>query len=219
MARYPEGRQASAVIALLDLAQRQNGNGWLPRRRSSTSPNLLDMAPIRVHEVATFYTMFNLKPVGKHFIQVCRTTPCWLRGSDDITRTPASTSWHRPARRDQRRRPVHGGRGGMPGRLRQRAHGADQRRLLRGPDARAHGRDHRRPQGRQGGAQGSQTGRQGSAPGRAHAALPEPAGAGRGGRGLMLERQGPHLHQPLRPGRLAPGRAPSGAASGTAPRA
>ena len=49
--------------------------------------NLLDMAPIRVHEVATFYTMFNLKPVGRHFIQVCRTTPCWLRGADEITKT------------------------------------------------------------------------------------------------------------------------------------
>ena len=86
MARYPEGRQASAVIALLDLAQRQNGN-WLPGEAIECVANLLDMAPIRVHEVATFYTMFNLKPVGRHFIQVCRTTPCWLRGSDEITNT------------------------------------------------------------------------------------------------------------------------------------
>ena len=85
IARYPEGRQASAVIALLDLAQRQNGN-WLPPEAIEYVANRLDMAPIRVHEVATFYTMFNLKPVGKHFIQVCRTTPCWLRGSDDLTR-------------------------------------------------------------------------------------------------------------------------------------
>ena len=76
MARYPEGRQASAVIALLDLAQRQNGN-WLSCEAIEYVANLLDMAPIRVHEVATFYTMFNLKPVGRHFIQVCRTTPCW----------------------------------------------------------------------------------------------------------------------------------------------
>jgi len=82
--RYPEGRQASAVIALLDLAQRQNGN-WLSGEAIEYVANMLEMAPIRVYEVATFYTMFNLKPVGRHFIQVCRTTPCWLRGSDDLT--------------------------------------------------------------------------------------------------------------------------------------
>ncbi len=86
MGRYPEGRQASAVIAVLDLAQRQNSN-WLPPEAIEYVANLLDMAPIRVHEVATFYSMFNLKPVGRHFIQVCRTTPCWLRGSDDLTET------------------------------------------------------------------------------------------------------------------------------------
>ncbi len=86
IARYPEGRQASAVIALLDLAQRQNGN-WLSGEAIEYVANQLEMAPIRVHEVATFYTMFNLKPVGRHFIQVCRTTPCWLRGSDDLTAT------------------------------------------------------------------------------------------------------------------------------------
>ena len=85
VARYPEGRQASAVIALLDLAQRQNSN-WLSPEAIEYVANRLDMAPIRVHEVATFYTMFNLKPVGRHLIQVCRTTPCWLRGADDLTR-------------------------------------------------------------------------------------------------------------------------------------
>ena len=84
IARYPDGRQASAVIAALDLAQRQNDN-WLSNEAIEYVANLLDMAPIRVHEVATFYSMFNLKPVGKHFIQVCRTTPCWLRGSDELT--------------------------------------------------------------------------------------------------------------------------------------
>ena len=84
VARYPEGRQASAVIALLDLAQRQNGN-WLSGEAIEYVAGYLDLAPIRVHEVATFYTMFNLKPVGKYFIQVCRTTPCWLCGSDDLT--------------------------------------------------------------------------------------------------------------------------------------
>ncbi len=84
VARYPEGRQASAVIALLDLAQRQNG-GWLSGEAIEYVADYLDIAPIRVHEVATFYSMFNLKPVGKYFIQVCRTTPCWLCGSDDLT--------------------------------------------------------------------------------------------------------------------------------------
>ncbi len=86
MARYPEGRQASAVIALLDIAQRQNG-GWLSGGCIEYVAQVLEMAPIRVHEVASFYTMFNLKPVGKFLFQVCRTTPCWLRGSDDLTRT------------------------------------------------------------------------------------------------------------------------------------
>lgn len=83
-ARYPEGRQASAVIALLDMAQRQNG-GWLSGETIEYVANFLDMAPIRVHEVASFYTMFNLKPVGKHLVQVCRTTPCWLRGAAGLT--------------------------------------------------------------------------------------------------------------------------------------
>ena len=82
--RYPEGRQASATIALLDLAQRQNG-GWLPGEAIEYVANLLEIAPIRVHEVASFYSMYNSKPVGTHFIQVCRTTPCWLCGSDGIT--------------------------------------------------------------------------------------------------------------------------------------
>jgi len=83
IARYPEGREASATIALLDLAQRQNG-GWLPGEAIEYVANFLEIAPIRVHEVASFYSMYNSKPVGTHFIQVCRTTPCWLRGSDDV---------------------------------------------------------------------------------------------------------------------------------------
>ena len=85
IARYPEGREASATIALLDLAQRQVG-GWLTDEAIEYVANYLGMAPIRVHEVASFYSMFNAKPVGKYFLQVCRTTPCWLRGSDEITR-------------------------------------------------------------------------------------------------------------------------------------
>ncbi len=81
--KYPAGRQASAVIPLLDLAQRQSGN-WLPQAAMGYVAAMLEMPPIRVYEVASFYTMFNLKPVGENFVQVCTTTPCWLRGSDEI---------------------------------------------------------------------------------------------------------------------------------------
>ncbi len=83
IAKYPPGRQASAIIALLGKAQEQAG-GWLPRKAIDAVAAKLDMAPIRVMEVATFYTMFNLEPVGKHFIQFCGTTPCMLRGAGDI---------------------------------------------------------------------------------------------------------------------------------------
>ena len=84
VARYPEGRQQSAVIPLLDLAQRQAG-GWLPTEVIEYVASYLDMPKIRVLEVATFYSMFNLEPVGENFVQLCRTTPCWLRGSDSLT--------------------------------------------------------------------------------------------------------------------------------------
>ncbi|MBT7526917.1 MAG: NADH-quinone oxidoreductase subunit NuoE, partial [Rhodospirillales bacterium] len=83
IAKYPEGRQASAVLPLLDLAQRQNG-GWLPGAAVEYVAEMLDMAEIRVWEVASFYTMYNLEPVGKTCVNVCTTTPCWLRGSADI---------------------------------------------------------------------------------------------------------------------------------------
>ncbi|SLN53519.1 NADH-quinone oxidoreductase subunit NuoE [Oceanibacterium hippocampi] len=83
IAKYPEGRQASAVLPLLDLAQRQNDN-YLSQEAIRHVASMLDMPFIRVWEVATFYTMFNLVPVGKHFLQLCRTTPCWLRGSDAL---------------------------------------------------------------------------------------------------------------------------------------
>ncbi|MDE2165716.1 MAG: NADH-quinone oxidoreductase subunit NuoE [Alphaproteobacteria bacterium] len=83
IAKYPPGRQASAVLPLLDLAQRQHDN-WLPRAAMDAVADMLGMPRIRVYEVATFYTMFNLKPVGKHFFQICTTTPCWLRGSDEV---------------------------------------------------------------------------------------------------------------------------------------
>src|SRR5260221_11174278 len=82
MANYPPGRQASAVIGVLDLAQRQQG--WLPRVAMDEVAKLLDMAPIRVYEIATFYTMFQLKPRGKHLLRVCTTTPGWLRGSEAV---------------------------------------------------------------------------------------------------------------------------------------
>jgi len=81
--KYPEGRQRSAVLPLLDMAQRQNG-GWLSVDVIEYVANMLDMPYIRAYEVASFYTMFNLKPVGKHHIQICGTTPCWLRGAEDI---------------------------------------------------------------------------------------------------------------------------------------
>jgi NADH-quinone oxidoreductase E subunit len=83
IAKYPEGRQASAVMPLLHLAQRQN-DGWLPRAAMDYIADYLGMAPIRVYEVATFYTMYNLKPVGRHHVQVCTNLSCWLRGSDEI---------------------------------------------------------------------------------------------------------------------------------------
>ncbi len=85
VAKYPEGRQQSAVLAVLDLCQRQNG-GWLSQAAMEYTGRLLDMAAIRVHEVASFYTMFSLRPAGRHRVNVCTTTPCWLRGSDDIVR-------------------------------------------------------------------------------------------------------------------------------------
>src|SRR6516164_2274275 len=83
IAKYPPGRQASAVLPLLDLAQRQMG-GWLPRAAMDHVALILEMAPIRVYEVASFYTMFNLRPVGRWLLQACTTTPCWLRRSDAV---------------------------------------------------------------------------------------------------------------------------------------
>jgi NADH-quinone oxidoreductase E subunit len=83
IAKYPAGRQASAVLPLLHLAQHQSG-GWLPRAAMDFVAHMLDMATIRVYEVATFYTMFNLRPVGRYLLQACTTTPCWLRGSEAV---------------------------------------------------------------------------------------------------------------------------------------
>ena len=85
LAKYPADRKASAVMPLLDLAQRQHQN-WIPMKAIEEIASRLDIAKIRVLEVASFYTMYNLKPVGKYFLQACTTTPCMLRGSDDMMR-------------------------------------------------------------------------------------------------------------------------------------
>ncbi|MEJ1975393.1 MAG: NAD(P)H-dependent oxidoreductase subunit E [Acetobacteraceae bacterium] len=88
VAKYPPGRQASAVIATLYIVQRQmrrqTGSAWVPTVAMDAVAARLKMAPIRVYEVATFYLMFNTTPIGRYHLQVCTTTPCWLRGSDDI---------------------------------------------------------------------------------------------------------------------------------------
>ncbi len=84
VAKYPKGQQRSAMLPLLDLAQRQNGN-WVSMEVMQYLATLLLVPYIKVYEVATFYTMFNLQPIGKYHVQVCRTTPCWLRGSDNLT--------------------------------------------------------------------------------------------------------------------------------------
>jgi len=83
IAKYPAGRQQSAVMPLLTLAQQQN-DGWLPKAAMDHVAGMLGMPPVRVYEVASFYTMYNLEPIGKYLIEVCTTTPCWLRGSDSI---------------------------------------------------------------------------------------------------------------------------------------
>lgn len=83
MARYPEGKHKSALIPVLHIAQEENG-GWLSTEAMDHVAEVLNILPIEVYEVATFYTMFNLKPVGKYVFEVCRTGPCMLNGSDDI---------------------------------------------------------------------------------------------------------------------------------------
>lgn len=83
IARYPEGKQKSALIPLLHLAQEEFG-GWLSPETMDYVGSLLQITPIEVYEVATFYSMFNLKPVGKYLFEVCQTGPCMLNGSDQI---------------------------------------------------------------------------------------------------------------------------------------
>jgi NADH-quinone oxidoreductase subunit E len=88
IAKYPVGKQASAVLASLYIAQRQmgrqTGSAWLPVVAMDAVATKLGMAPIRVYEVATFYLMFNTTPIGRYHLQLCTTTPCWLRGSDEV---------------------------------------------------------------------------------------------------------------------------------------
>ncbi|MGG5821013.1 complex I 24 kDa subunit family protein [Falsiroseomonas sp. HW251] len=90
LARYPQGKQASATIPLLYVVQRQmgrlTGSAWVPRVAMDVIADRLGIAPIRVYEVATFYFMFNMKPIGRFHLQLCGTTPCMLRGSDDVMR-------------------------------------------------------------------------------------------------------------------------------------
>jgi NADH-quinone oxidoreductase subunit E len=100
--KYPAGKQASAVLPLLYIVQRQmareTGSAWVPRPAMDVVAHRLGMPPIRVYEVATFYLMFNTTPVGRYHLQVCTTTPCWLRGSDDVVaacrRVTGLKAWH-----------------------------------------------------------------------------------------------------------------------------
>jgi len=92
IAKYPKGKQKSAIMPLLDLVQRQmgdatkKGGGWIPEAGMKEIARILDVPDMKVYEVATFYTMYNLRPVGEYNIQCCTTTPCWLRGSSDIVK-------------------------------------------------------------------------------------------------------------------------------------
>jgi NADH-quinone oxidoreductase subunit E len=100
--RYPEGKQASAVLPLLELAQRQmgrqTGSAWVTRSAMDVVAERLSMPPIRVYEVASFYLMFNTNPIGRFHLQLCTTTPCWLRGSDEVVaacrRATGIKGWH-----------------------------------------------------------------------------------------------------------------------------
>ena len=85
LAKYPDDRKQSAVMPFLDIAQRQNNN-WLSQECIEYVADQLEIPFIKVWEVVTFYTMYNTQPVGKNFVQVCTTTPCWLRGSEHVVR-------------------------------------------------------------------------------------------------------------------------------------
>ena len=85
IARYPEGKQKSALIPVLHIAQAEFG-GWLSPETMDYVASILKITPIEVYEVASFYSMFNLQPVGQYLIEVCRTGPCWTRGAEDVVR-------------------------------------------------------------------------------------------------------------------------------------
>lgn len=97
ISKYPKGKQKSATMPLLDLAQRQMGElgaksnppygGWIPRAAMDKIGEILDVPAVKIYEVASFYSMYNLAPVGKYLVQMCTTTPCWLNGSDGIVKT------------------------------------------------------------------------------------------------------------------------------------
>ena len=132
IAKYPAGRQASAVLSLLYLAQEQHDN-WVPRAAMDHIAEILEMPPIKVYEVASFYTMFNLRPVGRYFLQVCTTTPCWLRGSDEVV-AACKKKLGIGIGETTAGQEIHAVRGRMSRRLRQRAdHPDQQRRFLRRP--------------------------------------------------------------------------------------
>jgi NADH:ubiquinone oxidoreductase subunit E len=134
IAKYPPGKQASAVLPLLYIAQRQmgrlTGSAWVPVKAMDEIGRILGIAPIRVYEVATFYLMYNMAPIGKFHLQLCTTTPCWLRGSGRSGRRLPRGDGHQGLEGEQRRWAVHHDRSRMRRRLRERAHSSGQRRLL-----------------------------------------------------------------------------------------
>ena len=105
IAKYPEGKQQSAVMALLYIAQRQNDN-WIPLAAMKYIAKFLDMPYIKVYEVATFYSMYNLSPVGKYFVQGCTTTPCMIRGAYKLR--PVKKKFLKMSQSYQKIKPVHG---------------------------------------------------------------------------------------------------------------
>ena len=121
--KYPPSRRASGVLPLLYLAQAQmgrlTGSAWVPRVAMDVIAARLGMAPIRVYEVATFYLMFNTKPIGRFHLQVCGTTPCWLRGSDEVTRACRDETGIKGWKGHECGRAVHDDRGGVPGGVRE----------------------------------------------------------------------------------------------------
>ena len=120
LSKYPPSRKASAVIPLLYVVQtqmgRQTGSAWVPRVAMDVVAARLEMPPIRVYEVATFYFMFNMDPIGRFHLQVCGTTPCWLRGSDEVTRACRDEAGMKGWKQTSADGMFTHDRGGVPGR-------------------------------------------------------------------------------------------------------